>query len=316
MADLVPNIWAGVVIPMPFAVLALVLRLKARRMTKMGMGYDDCFSVAAWLFAIGYSTIILIWAEYFKLGQEIGHYRQSQIDYIREKSFLILWISEFFYSWSIFLSKIAVLTLYRRMFQLLPIRWPILILMVACVVWILTRTFATIFRCSPVRFFWDRSMHGHCTMNVAKYYFATDLAHTMLEVLILTLPIFEVSRMKLPFGQKVAVIGLFACGFCVCIASVFQIIQSQNYNSNSQELPYQMTLAMVLGSVEVQLAIFASCLVLLRPIVRKFVPGLSTGNGYGTSRPSVALHPSNSFRNTARNPRNETSDSSLPRAFS
>lgn len=151
--------------------------------------------------------------EHFKLGQKIGQYPQSQIDYILEKSYLILWISEFLYSWSICLSKLAVLTFYRRMFQLLPIRWLILLLMVACVVWILIRTFVTLFRCSPVQYYWDKSIHGRCTMDVARYYFATDLTHTLLDTLILALPIFEVLRMKLPFGQKIAVVGLFSCGF-------------------------------------------------------------------------------------------------------
>ncbi|KAJ3455499.1 hypothetical protein MRS44_016981 [Fusarium solani] len=163
------------------------------------------------------------------------------------------------------------------------------------------------------RYYWDKSIHGRCTMDVARYYFATDLTHTLLDTLILALPIFEVLRMKLPFGQKIAVVGLFSCGFFVCIASAFQIIQSQNYDPHSQELPYQLTLAMVWGSVEVQLAVFASCLPLLRPIFRKLVPGLSTGDSYGTSRPSLALHPSTSFRNTIRSPRDEeTSDTNLP----
>jgi hypothetical protein len=124
-----------------------------------------------------------------------------------------LFISEFFYSWSIFLSKLAVLTFYRRMFQLLPIRWPILILTLACVVWILIRTFMTIFRCWPVQYFWDRSINGRCTINAATYYFATDLTHTLLDTLILALPLFEVLRMNLPLGQKIAVAGLFSCGF-------------------------------------------------------------------------------------------------------
>jgi hypothetical protein len=47
--SLVPNIWAGVITVMPFAAAALVLRICARRMTRMGLGWDDCFSVAAWV---------------------------------------------------------------------------------------------------------------------------------------------------------------------------------------------------------------------------------------------------------------------------
>lgn len=106
----------------------------------------------------------------------------------------------------------AVLTFYRRVFQFASIRWPILILMAICVVWIILRTFLTLFRCSPVQFYWDKSLNGRCTINVATYYFATDLTHTLLDVIIVTLPVYEVMKMQLPLGQKIAVTGMFSCG--------------------------------------------------------------------------------------------------------
>ncbi|PNP54424.1 hypothetical protein FNYG_15621 [Fusarium nygamai] len=310
MTNLVPNIWAGIVIPMPFAAFALALRFKARRMTRMGIGYDDGLCVAAWLLAVVFSAIVLICVQHFKLGQKIGQLPLSQIDYYLEKLKYFLFISEFFYSWSIFLSKLAVLTFYRRMFQLLPIRWPILILTLACVVWILIRTFMTILRCWPVQYFWDRSINGRCTINAATYYFATDLTHSLLDTLILALPLFEVLRMKLPLGQKIAIAGLFSCGFLVCIASIFQVIQAQKYNPNSLETPYQLALSLTWSGVELHMAIFASCLALLRPIFRKLLPGLSTGDSSGASRPSLALHPSSSFRNAVRSPRDEEASNS------
>lgn len=49
MTGLVPNVYAAVIIPMPAAALALVLRIKARRMTRMGLGYDDALCIAAWV---------------------------------------------------------------------------------------------------------------------------------------------------------------------------------------------------------------------------------------------------------------------------
>jgi hypothetical protein len=45
----VPNVWAAIIIPVPASALALLLRIKARRMTKMGVGYDDGLSIAAWV---------------------------------------------------------------------------------------------------------------------------------------------------------------------------------------------------------------------------------------------------------------------------
>jgi hypothetical protein len=49
MTGRVPNVWAAIIIPVPASALALVLRIKARRMTKMGLGYDDALSIAAWV---------------------------------------------------------------------------------------------------------------------------------------------------------------------------------------------------------------------------------------------------------------------------
>jgi hypothetical protein len=59
MAGLQPNIWAGVAIPWFAALVSLVMRACARRMTKMKWCFDDYFSVLAFFFATGYSAIMI-----------------------------------------------------------------------------------------------------------------------------------------------------------------------------------------------------------------------------------------------------------------
>lgn len=49
MADLQPNIYAAVSITLFVALTALILRLKARRMTKISFWYDDYFTVVAFV---------------------------------------------------------------------------------------------------------------------------------------------------------------------------------------------------------------------------------------------------------------------------
>ncbi|KAH0591738.1 hypothetical protein MHUMG1_10538 [Metarhizium humberi] len=323
MASLVPNVWAAIVIPVPASVLAVILRLKARRMTRMGMGRDDCFAVAALIFALGYTADLIVWATCFKLGQPIGGYSQDLIDYYTEKSTLVLWTSEFLYSWAIFCAKIAVLCFFLRVFRFASIRIPIMILITLCSIWITIRTFFTLLRCRPIQAFWVQDIPGAtCFTNVRAYYLATDVTHCSMDFIILALPIYEVSRMRLPFGQKIAVVGLFATGslyvscgracassasppqlahLCrpsVGIASIFQIVESQNYDPN--ELPYDLALCMVWAGVELHLAVFVGSLILLRPIFIKFVPGLaSLSASKAASRPtrsSNAFQPGESSR--------------------
>ncbi|ENH71993.1 hypothetical protein FOC1_g10001840 [Fusarium oxysporum f. sp. cubense race 1] len=296
MTGRVPNVWAAIIIPVPASALALILRIKARRMTKMGVGYDDALSIAAWFVALGYAILLVVWTVCFYMGRKIGHFTEEKIDHILEKSHEILFASEILYSWSIFLSKMAVLTFYRRIFQFSSIRVPIIILMVCCGCWITIRTFMTIFHCMPVQAYWDKSIDGKCMNNIGKYYLGTDLTHCLMDFIILALPLFEVVRMKLIFGQKIAVIGIFSLGSLVGIASIFQIVEAQKYTSNSREFPYDFSLAMVWANVEVHLAVFTSCLALLRPIFRKFIPGLSSGN---TTYPTNGLsHASNTYTNS------------------
>ncbi|KAF4975532.1 hypothetical protein FZEAL_7678 [Fusarium zealandicum] len=298
MTGLLPNVYAAVIIPMPAAALALALRLKVRRMTKMGIGWDDGLAIAAWgshhqIIAVAYSVLQLIsstGASNYKLGQRLEPYDDAQVDFYLERSRLILWVSEYFYAWSIGLAKLAVLAFYRRQFQFCSIRIPTIIMIVACALWMILRTFLTTFHCLPVPAYWDKSIqNARCMTNVGQFFLATDVTHCLMDFIILALPIYEVFKMQLPFGQKIAVIGLFASGSLVCIASIFQIIESQRYHPTSKEMPYELALSMIWGNVEVHLAVFASCLALLRPIFRKFVPGLSSGNSYATSRPTVTF---------------------------
>lgn len=116
--------------------------------------------------------------------------------------------------------------------------------------------------------------------------------------------------------------------FSVGIASIFQIVHSQQYNSASNELPYDLALSMVWGNVELHLAVFIGnepsfavlflypaykddigSLTLLRPIFRKFIPGLHSATSRNASYPSRA---SNGFLQTA-DLRRTTSPRELPR---
>jgi hypothetical protein len=254
----IPNVWAAIIIPVPASALALILRIKARRMTKMGVGYDDGLSIAAWFVALGYSILLIVWTTCYHMGRKIGHLPDAEVDYILVKSHEILFASEILYSWSIFLSKMSVLTFYRRLFQFSSIRVPIIILMVCSGIWITVRTFMTIFHCMPVQAYWDKSIDGKCLNNIGQYYLGTDLTHCLMDFIILALPLFEVVRMKLIFGQKIAVIGIFSLGSLVGVASVFQIAEAQKYTAASREFPFEFSLAMVWANVETHLAVFTS----------------------------------------------------------
>ncbi|KAH7129571.1 hypothetical protein B0J13DRAFT_564270 [Dactylonectria estremocensis] len=290
MTGLQPNVYAAVAITWAAALPALVLRAVARRMTKMAWWFDDYFCVAAFVFASGYNTILLIWTTHWGLGQYVDPaLSQAQKDDLLLHSRLLMYCSQFCYAFSIASSKFAILCLYWRLFKLSSIRIPLQLMFVICLVWIILRTFMVIFHCIPVQAYWDKSIeNARCEINDAQFFFGTVLTHFVMDLIILVLPIIELSRLRLPLGQKLAVIGLFVIGSIVCLASIFVIIESVQYDVNTKEMSHDVALNFMWGSVELNIAIVSACFPLLRPVFRRILPKSflsSHGKSHPISRP-------------------------------
>uniref|UniRef100_A0A0D2YKW1 Rhodopsin domain-containing protein n=1 Tax=Fusarium oxysporum (strain Fo5176) TaxID=660025 RepID=A0A0D2YKW1_FUSOF len=214
MAGLQPDIYAAISITWVAAFLALGLRLKARRMTKMNLWFDDYFAVIALLFVSSYCSVTIYWTHSYKLGQSILTIEDTiEANRIQDRSRLLLWICELLYASSIAFCKLSILCFYWRVFQYTSIRYAIIILLIAVSIWITIRTFMVIFHCVPIRAYWDKSIQGaKCPFNEANFFFATILIHTTMDCVILILPVIEVMKMTLPLSQKLAVVGLFTSG--------------------------------------------------------------------------------------------------------
>ncbi|EXA31662.1 hypothetical protein FOQG_11400 [Fusarium oxysporum f. sp. raphani 54005] len=278
MAGLQPDIYAAISITWVAAFLALGLRLKARRMTKMNLWFDDYFAIIALLFVSGYCSVTIYWTHSYKLGQSILAIEDTiEASRIQDRSRLLLWICELLYASSIAFCKLSILCFYWRVFQYTSIRYAIIILLIAVSIWITIRTFMVIFHCVPIRAYWDKSIQGaKCPFNEANFFFATILIHTTMDCVILILPVIEVMKMTLPLSQKLAVVGLFTSGTIVCVASIFVLVHSKLYNPRTDDIPKDMAQSMMWAAVEINMAVFSACLPMLRPIFRHFLPGLST----------------------------------------
>lgn len=77
-------------------------------------------------------------------------------------------------------------------------------------------TLVTIWQCSPLPAFWDKSIlktnpSSHCFSSSA-FWFSYSLTNIFLDILILLLPIHEVLKLHLPLKEKLELIGVFSLG--------------------------------------------------------------------------------------------------------
>lgn len=78
--------------------------------------------------------------------------------------------------------------------------------------WLILRTFMLTLRCVPTRAIWDKTIPAVCNIDGDKFFLATITTHFILDVIILVLPIFPLSRLRLPLPQKLGVVGSFLLG--------------------------------------------------------------------------------------------------------
>lgn len=110
------------------------------------------------------------------------------------------------------LTKISILLLYLRIFAVFT--WFRLIgraLIGIVTAYMIAAFFAAVFQCTPVEKAWNRSIAGSC-INIEKNWYANAGFSIATDAIILLLPIRPILSLKLPAGEKVAVLGVFILG--------------------------------------------------------------------------------------------------------
>ncbi|KAH7159466.1 hypothetical protein B0J13DRAFT_670219 [Dactylonectria estremocensis] len=311
MAGLENNLYISTAVTWVAAFVALVMRVIARRMTKMPWWYDDWFCVAAFIFASLYSATILEWTMHWSLGQYMPDTISTEArEEIMYNSRFIGFFNSLTYAFSIAASKLAILCLYWRIFKISIIRIPIQVLIALSVAWIILRTFMLLFRCIPIQYYWDKSITGSCKISDTQFFFGTVFTHFLMDIAILILPVLEVFRLRLRLGQKLAISALFVIGTIVCLASVGAIYEALSYDPKSTQMPHDYGMYCVWGSVELNMAIVSACFPLLRPIFSLILPSRflsSIGSSAPISRPSNAIRLTTLSRTNKEKESDETS---------
>ncbi|KAL6712609.1 hypothetical protein ACN47E_000486 [Coniothyrium glycines] len=269
-----PELYVAALLPYTAAAVALVLRMVARRKTRVSLVWEDYTAIVAFVVGSGFTFLSL-----FKMRWGLG-IRLADIDlpkeYIVHHYFLELWVDMWLYTFSVGLSKFVVLGLYWRLFSLSIIRQPIRILFACSVAWIIARVLLILLQCQPIRKFWDNDSEGHCPLKPMMALFGAGIPHFILEVAILLCPLIEVWRLHMGTTKKIAVSLIFASGLLVCISALGTIVNTAGTAGLNSKKPAEQDLTwdglndQIWAVCDVNLASFATSLPLLRPVFRSF----------------------------------------------
>ncbi|KAJ4244795.1 hypothetical protein NW762_014372 [Fusarium torreyae] len=260
-----PDLWAAEFVTFPAATIFLLLRIFSRRITRIHFWWDDYFACLAYATAVAWAIVLPRWIEHgFGLhAEDVEGMSIVQANYTTKK---YLFIIEHLYAFTLFFAKISILSFYWRMFRVANIQIAVSFLLVCSVLWILVRIFLTTFHCYPVQAFWDPDIKNYtCAIKSSDFFFGTVLAHVIIDVGILILPIVQIQKLQLPVMQKVAIILMFMFGILVCVAGLVIVSVSTTFDNRSTDMTWQLAPVIIWASVEVNLVTISTCLPTIRP---------------------------------------------------
>ncbi|KAF6217694.1 hypothetical protein HO133_006521 [Letharia lupina] len=172
-------------------------------------GWADYASATAWAFLVGYCTSMYFTAEYG------GGVHQWDVPLGRVLEFAKLAnTTEILYSPAIFLAKLSILLMYRRLFDTAgtgKTHHLIHILIWANLAFYFPYLFASIFQCVPRARIWNPTLKGGC-VNLQAAFIAASAINVVSDFSILLLPLYRISKLKLPTRRKIGVLAIFAVG--------------------------------------------------------------------------------------------------------
>ena len=108
-------------------------------------------------------------------------------------------------------AKISLLCLYRRIFAVHSFKRMSLLVGLLVVLWWLAATLANIFSCMPVELMWDLSLKGRC-FNFNIFWFSIGIIETVIDIIILILPIKMITGLQMSRRKKIVLSGIFLLG--------------------------------------------------------------------------------------------------------
>ncbi|KAF2741035.1 hypothetical protein EJ04DRAFT_423379 [Polyplosphaeria fusca] len=252
-----------------FTVIAgatVALRLITRFAILRNAGFEDVCITLAMGFSIALTIAI---SEQVRNGMGMHIFEltpKMMVD--SQKAF---WVSVWVYYMALTFTKVSILVQYLRIFPTPRFR-------VACFVMLafvggfgIWNFFSSIFLCSPVPFFWDKSIKDGTCLNQFVVWFFNAGSNILQDVLILLLPMPVLRRLSIPRNQKRLLMIIFALGGFVCIISIIRL-QTLVRISNSTDPTYDNPPAATFSSVETNVGILCACLPAIRPLLSTMLP--------------------------------------------
>ncbi|GLB12106.1 hypothetical protein AtubIFM57258_009384 [Aspergillus tubingensis] len=265
-----PAVEAATIVPLVISTLLFLNRILAKIMgLGGGWGADDVTITIAWALAVG---IFAVNVKMIELGFGKNMWDIIPMDNITLifkcfQGFVVM------YKTQVSLAKISVCLFLLRIFQSNLFRyttWAVIGLNAAIgITWVLTDSF----RCIPVHLAWTQwegLETGRCVDFIAVT-FANAFVNIAVDIIMVLMPVYEVTKLNLSARKKVGVSVMFAMGLVLTAVAIIRVVVFW-YNRWNTNLTEQLQPIVHWSVLETQIAVMCACLPTFRAMLVHLFP--------------------------------------------
>ncbi|KAI8942457.1 hypothetical protein NX059_000525 [Plenodomus lindquistii] len=272
------------------AFITTVLRVYVRTFIVKAFGWDDGFMVLALCAHVMFATCA-IGGVHYGTGRHMDTLTPEEV----YKAMRYWWLCYIAYCWAMIASKISIGLFLLRVTVKTVHRYILYGAMSLTVITGLIFFFATLFQCTPIRFFWDRTIPGGSCVNIdviiALTFFYSAVS-VICDFTFAILPFFLIWGLNMSRKSRIMLIPILGMA---CVASVAVVVRMAYVMDFKDPDFLWATLDVAIWSdTEQGLAITAGSAATLRPLWRQVSSGLgfaSSGTPFGGSKPSAMRTP-------------------------
>ncbi|KAL8838545.1 MAG: hypothetical protein Q9170_002087 [Blastenia crenularia] len=248
------------------SIAAVGLRFTSKRMTRASTGVDDWL-----LFA---SLMIFVTTEILVIRGDIIGRQATSLDDERYKTYLrYVYIYSAFTFPIVALAQASLLFLYRHLFYPTHMRYTTMILVGVIVGWLIAASTIEIgYPGHTIGAYFPGSAETKFHVHYLSFWLAMAIIETLIEIIIMILPIREIQRLKLSSKQKHGLILIFSLGGFVVITNIVRM--SIIYRPTEPE--FDLTEGNIWLNVHFGTAIISACLPTYKPLISRSASVVST----------------------------------------
>ncbi|KAF2704081.1 hypothetical protein K504DRAFT_495265 [Pleomassaria siparia CBS 279.74] len=244
--------------------LFIFLRCYAKYIVSLEFYLDDWVSIGAWVFSVTYCALSLACGP---LGIGIHAWHITPDRFLR--LFRIGYVIEVLYGPAAFVTKLAILLLFIRVFHIKK-RFVVVvkIIMGILTLYYIAITAVKIFICNPVEKFWNHPIPGTC-LNSNLIFISDCIVALITDCVILVAPMPVIWTLQMNTKQKLGSSFALAVGAIACVASIVRLKDSVETKDNLDK-SYIFEPILLYSSGEIAIGVICGCIPVIPSLYRYY----------------------------------------------